>query len=985
MNGKNLVIEGPPGTGKSQTITNIIANALYTGQTILFLADKLAALEVVKDRLDAGGLGDFCLELHSDKAHPKPIVESLKQRHQLIQHAAAEPNWRDELQRLRNTRVRVREYLSALHGRDCNDDRTPFHLIWSTIAARRELTTEFEVARRISLDGIFSKGPHEVERCKEALKLYVRLVQDYEQRHGAFAEAEWSSANVAVMTVDDPDVIADKIRDAYEAAKALSDLFTTASANTGFDLPIRLGAAKNWVDSISKLPLITEDSFLPELGVFSSEDLETAVRLATERIELADNPIADIGPGNDEAFAHLCMQVSQASLAEVSPIKIIAHAAWTEAHGSALIESLNVFSPLIAAFEPSTSNVSMASDMARIVKFAAAVPPELDRFLGFDQIESKSILTRGASRLDELVNREQSLRDRLKIPDHQRWPASEDLRIAVEVCSAKGLDKIRASFNGKRRCTRRVIGDLGGGTITANDLNEIIALVEDERSFLEDSSLATAAGAFWSGPSTPFKELTSVLSLRKRFGIQIGVSAHFVNSVYRVLFSSNSKVVSALRSYAAWSERLLPELSQWPDTLEDAPLAGAADRINARTTTLKALASKVRQMGLSELTVPFAQVQLEIERRRKLKALDATILSNPALARIGERAWRSSGGCRDLRQSSEIAEAIMTASPPPEIRARLFSHGTADFRRLLDKTSSSLKLALTNYELALREISTISLKNSVDGSQPPQTVADQLGRLISALPSLREWIDVAQRRSQLEASGVDPLVKAFEDAKLPLHRLPETLDAMAFYHRVMRARHTNEALRNMRGIDLENERERFVAVDKSLKKRQREAVRMKLLKAEVPAGNNNGPRRTWTELQCLRNEFTKQTKYLPIRRLLSQSARAIQSMKPCFMMSPLSLAKFLPSQVIKFDLLVIDEASQMRPEDSLGALLRAKKVVVVGDPNQLPPTDFFSRVTPADEGGTDNEDDADDIDAEIDPGLVAENISGTTTPKMALS
>jgi hypothetical protein len=606
----------------------------------------------------------------------------------------------------------------------------------------------------------------------------------------------------------------------------------------------------------------------------------------------------------------------------------------------------------------------MAGDMARIAKFAAAVPPELDRFLGFDQVESEPILNRGASRLDELVSREQSLRDRLKIPDHQKWPASEDLRIAAEVCSAKGLDKIRASFNGKCRRARRAIIDLGGGTISANDLNEIIALVEDERSFLEDSSLASAAAAFWSGPSTPFKELTSVLSLRKRFSIQIGVTAHFVNSVYRALFSSNSKVMSALRSYAAWSERLLPELSQWPDALEDAPLAGVADRVNARTTTLKALASKVRQMGLSELTIPFVQVQLEIERRRKLKALDATILSNPVLARIGERAWRSSGGCRDFRQSSEIAKAILIAGPPPEIRTRLFSYGTADFRRLLNTTTSTLKLALTNYELALRELSTISLKNSVDGSQPPQTVADQLGRLISALPSLRGWIDVAQRRSQLEASGVDPLVKAFEDAKLPLHRLPETLDAMAFYHRVMRARHTNEALRNMRGIDLENERARFVAVDESLKKRQREAVRMKLLKAEVPAGNNNGPRRAWTELQCLRNEFTKQTKYLPIRRLLSQSARAIQSMKPCFMMSPLSLAKFLPSQVIKFDLLVIDEASQMRPEDSLGALLRAKKVVVVGDPNQLPPTDFFSRVTPADEGGTGNEDDADDIDAE---------------------
>jgi primosomal protein N' len=59
MSGKNLVIEGPPGTGKSQTITNVIANALFSGRTVLFLAEKQAALEVVKKRLETAGIGDF--------------------------------------------------------------------------------------------------------------------------------------------------------------------------------------------------------------------------------------------------------------------------------------------------------------------------------------------------------------------------------------------------------------------------------------------------------------------------------------------------------------------------------------------------------------------------------------------------------------------------------------------------------------------------------------------------------------------------------------------------------------------------------------------------------------------------------------------------------------------------------------------------------------------------------------------------------------
>jgi len=213
MNGKNLVIEGPPGTGKSQTITNVIANALYAGQTVLFLADKLAALEVVKDRLDAAGLGDFCLELHSDKAHPKPIIESLKQRYDLSQYAEAEPNWREDLKRLRSARVRVRDYLSALHRRDEDDEHTPFELMWSAIATRRELAKEFEAVRRVNLDGIFNKGWQEVDRCKDALKLYAHAVQDYSERHGSFAGAAWSKAAVS-STDHDPDVISDNIRDA---------------------------------------------------------------------------------------------------------------------------------------------------------------------------------------------------------------------------------------------------------------------------------------------------------------------------------------------------------------------------------------------------------------------------------------------------------------------------------------------------------------------------------------------------------------------------------------------------------------------------------------------------------------------------------------------------------------------------------------------------------------------------------------------------
>ena len=80
---RNLVIEGPPGTGKSQTITNLIAGCLQRGKTVLFLSEKLAALEVVRARLQQAELGPFVLEMHSNRTNKKALLEALAQRYEM--------------------------------------------------------------------------------------------------------------------------------------------------------------------------------------------------------------------------------------------------------------------------------------------------------------------------------------------------------------------------------------------------------------------------------------------------------------------------------------------------------------------------------------------------------------------------------------------------------------------------------------------------------------------------------------------------------------------------------------------------------------------------------------------------------------------------------------------------------------------------------------------------------------------------------------
>jgi len=96
-----------------------------------------------------------------------------------------------------------------------------------------------------------------------------------------------------------------------------------------------------------------------------------------------------------------------------------------------------------------------------------------------------------------------------------------------------------------------------------------------------------------------------------------------------------------------------------------------------------------------------------------------------------------------------------------------------------------------------------------------------------------------------------------------------------------------------------------------------------------------------SEVGILLGEFNRKRAHMAIRKLLSQAGSLIQRIKPCFLMSPLSIAQFLHPQAARFDLIVFDEASQVRPEDAVGALLRGGQLVVMGDTQQLPPTSFF--------------------------------------------
>ncbi len=152
----------------------------------------------------------------------------------------------------------------------------------------------------------------------------------------------------------------------------------------------------------------------------------------------------------------------------------------------------------------------------------------------------------------------------------------------------------------------------------------------------------------------------------------------------------------------------------------------------------------------------------------------------------------------------------------------------------------------------------------------------------------------------------------------------------------------NQKLATFIGELHENRIKEFEDLDKKILSLNRKRIFQKL-NSNIPQifGATENP-----EAKVLAGEFTRKSGHLPVRKLLEKAGGIIKKIKPCFMMSPLSVAQYLDptNEELQFDVVIFDEASQVKPEDALGAFMRGKTAVVMGDTQQLPPTSFFDQM-----------------------------------------
>ena len=218
----------------------------------------------------------------------------------------------------------------------------------------------------------------------------------------------------------------------------------------------------------------------------------------------------------------------------------------------------------------------------------------------------------------------------------------------------------------------------------------------------------------------------------------------------------------------------------------------------------------------------------------------------------------------------------------------------------------------------------------------------ELKRIIhSWIINIDSVIDVVRYNSlvhEFKNEGMEELLNYYYDTNkveyLDLILSFEYYDALINY-----AYSLNSTLSSFKEFKIE----RLISLFKELDAKMMVENIKKVLKVHyslMPKINDNSK-----DMALIRRELNKKRNKMPIRRLLLKASSAILKIKPVFMMSPISVASFLPPKEVVFDLVVFDEASQVRPVEAFGALLRAKQIVVVGDSKQLPPTNFFDNLT----------------------------------------
>ncbi|MEI7298546.1 DUF3320 domain-containing protein [Paraburkholderia tropica] len=241
-------------------------------------------------------------------------------------------------------------------------------------------------------------------------------------------------------------------------------------------------------------------------------------------------------------------------------------------------------------------------------------------------------------------------------------------------------------------------------------------------------------------------------------------------------------------------------------------------------------------------------------------------------------------------------------------------------------------------------------------------LSSQLQGWQSASRQLQPWCLWRKSRANAISSGLQGIVDTLEAGETSLDSVAAFFEYSYQSWWLRKAIDREPVLCNFASAEHDRKIVEFKEADERFQKLTQQYIAAKLA-GQIPAGVEVAPGAD-SELGKLRRELQKQRKHMPIRQLVQNLPSLMTRLKPCLLMSPLSVAQYLDASHAQFDVVIFDEASQIPVWDAVGAIARGKQLVCVGDPKQLPPTSFFSRSDDSDDGV--DSDDVQDLESILD-------------------
>ena len=986
-NNVSFVMQGPPGTGKSQTITNIIAEALADGKKVLFVSEKMAALQVVYRRLQEAHLGEFCLPLHSYKANKKEILEQIGANLRLKQ-TRVKDTARNSLDNLQSIRDEINAYAKELH-----QVIEPLNLSCYEVYGKLDEVREAPVVS-FSLDKVSSLSQSGLNNLLSLIKKYSLAVSGLNYY---IKDNPWDGIKIRNIGYDDKEQFAKCLSDATDILERCINELSSVDESNGIATVLTYDQIADYCNNlflVSSMPEIPSvwlsqeniDAISEQAGV--AEEHYSKLKSHRKNIHIVFNGSVFSFDYNGwaDGTSDIFTQIQDLGFLNQNNRSYI----YENAESTA--SQVQALSGEITAFENSINGIEalLGTKLSRGIN-GVNFATELLGVIKGNQILPKEWLLGDVNRIKQTVFAARTLASEIKAIEQsllQSWEKDILTFDYLPVLQRYKTDytSIFKAFNQQYRADKKSIQALSINVIkkltdeAALDILNQLKLYHEKLDLFDSNSAAYAQvlGYYFTDIDSNWDMIIRLADLCA--DIQKIFKGHVPQKVTDELSRDHQAFIASLSAYI---DKATNALTNARDIIEKNQFKVECKTSEIHTqeiiTTAGTLVPLLNQISAKKAEIQSCLNNSDTNYFTINQTIDVINEYNQVTSDINHSEMEYAGLFDFLfkGEDTDWKDIIFRIEQYRQFRSMLFYSFAQPLINASDSRRNEIRESASVIQSCLKGLSdSIDWldSNFVDAKSIKSLniifLLHKLNDCRDNLHLIEKWIDYQEAKNDCIHTGLSNYITAVEESG--------TFDSIessflkGFYQMwLSEACRELPAVRRFRRNVQDDRIAEFSKLDDYQLKVAQMRIREKLIE-NLPTTSRL--LKGTDEISILNKELGKKRRIMPLRKLFRQIPNLLLKLKPCLMMSPLSVSYFLETEAYNFDMVIFDEASQIFPEDAIGAIFRGAQVIIAGDSKQLPPTNFFAAAT----NNLDSDYDINDEDADF-----AESISDSILEETA--